>query len=181
MKKIEPAHRVGEIKEYYFSTKLKEIAEMRSRGIDVISLGIGGPDRAPADDVIETLRSAALEPYAHGYQSYTGLPELRRAWGRWYKRWYGVEVDPLSETLPLIGSKEGIMHISLTFLNEGDGVLVPNPGYPTYSSASRLVGARIINYDLTAEGGWQPDWEALEAMDLTGVKLMWMNLSLIHI
>lgn len=175
MKKIEPAHRVGEIKEYYFSTKLKEIAEMRSRGIDVISLGIGGPDRAPAADVIERLREAALEPYAHGYQSYTGLPELRRAWGRWYERWYGVELDSLTEILPLIGSKEGIMHISLTFLNEGDGVLVPNPGYPTYSSASRLVGARILNYDLTEATDWQPDWEGIEAMDLTGVKLMWMN------
>ena len=148
---------------------------MRAAGTDVISLGVGGPDRAPAAEVIETLRSQVLRPEAHGYQSYTGLPELRRAWADWYRRWYGVMLNPDTEVLPLIGSKEGVLHISMAFLNEGDGVLVPNPGYPTYSSASRLVGARILNYDLTEENGWQPDWDALEATDLTGVKLMWMN------
>ena len=175
MKEISPARRVADIKEYYFSTKLKEVAAMRAAGTDVISLGVGGPDRAPAAEVIETLRSQVLRPEAHGYQSYTGLPELRRAWADWYRRWYGVMLNPDTEVLPLIGSKEGVLHISMAFLNEGDGVLVPNPGYPTYSSASRLVGARILNYDLTEENGWQPDWDALEATDLTGVKLMWMN------
>ncbi|MDE6556103.1 MAG: aminotransferase class I/II-fold pyridoxal phosphate-dependent enzyme [Duncaniella sp.] len=175
MKEIVPARRVADIKEYYFSIKLKEVAAMRASGIDVISLGVGGPDRSPSEEVIETLREQVLRPDAHGYQLSTGLPELRRAWARWYRKWYGVDLDPVTEVLPLIGSKEGVLHISMAFLNEGDGVLVPDPGYPTYSSASRIVGARIVKYGLTEANGWQPDWEAIEKQDLSGVKLMWMN------
>ena len=170
-----PADRVSEIKEYYFSRKLREVAEMNARGLDIISLGIGGPDRAPAPEVIETLQQGAADPSNHSYQLTVGLPELRKAYADWYRRWYGVELDPATEIQPLIGSKEGILHINLTFLNPGDGVLVPNPGYPTYTSAARLVGARIVNYMLSEDNGWQPDFDALEAMDLSGIKLMWVN------
>lgn len=172
---ITPASRVLEVKEYYFSRKLREIAEMNAKGADVISLGIGGPDRPPHAEVIATLAAEAAKPDAHSYQPYVGLPALRQAMARWYKQWYGVTLDPATEIQPLIGSKEGIMHISLAFLNPGDGVLVPNPGYPTYSSASRLVQARIFNYDLTEEGGWMPDFEALERLPLDEIKLMWVN------
>lgn len=172
---IRPASRVDAIEEYYFSRKLKEVAALNAAGADIISLGIGGPDRAPHADVIATLACEAAQPGNHSYQPYTGLPALRKAYAGWYARRYGVTLNPDSEILPLIGSKEGVLHISLAFLNPGDGVLVPNPGYPTYSSVSKLVGARIISYDLDENKGWQPDFEALEKMDLTGVKLMWVN------
>lgn len=172
---IHPAHRVEEIKEYYFSRKLKEVAELNKQGADIVSLGIGGPDRPPHQSVIDTLSAEAQKPGNHSYQSYTGLPELRRGFADWYRRNYGVELDPESQILPLIGSKEGILHVSLTFLNPGDGVLVPNPGYPTYTSVSRLVGAQIYNYDLDEEHGWEPDFEALERLPLDKIKLMWVN------
>ncbi len=172
---ITPADRVGEVKEYYFSRKLKEVARMNAEGLDVISLGIGGPDRAPADEVIDTLIAEASDSANHSYQMTVGLPALRHAFARWYSRWYGVTIDPDTEIQPLIGSKEGILHISLTFLNPGDAVLVPNPGYPTYTSASRLALAEVIPYDLTEQNGWYPDFEALERLDLNRVKLMWVN------
>ena len=148
----------------------------RANGEDqVINLGIGSPDGMPPMPAIEALTESAAQPGNHAYQSYTGLPELRQAFADWYSRWYAVELDPAKEIQPLVGSKEGILLISLAFLNEGDKVLVPDPGYPTYSSASKLAGAEIITYDLKTENGWQPDFEALEAMDLSGVKIMWTN------
>ena len=172
---IVPARRVGSVQEYYFSRKLKEVAEMNAAGKNVINLGVGSPDLPPSDDTIEALCQHARRADEHGYQPYVGIPELRRGFAGWYKRWYGVELDPRTEIQPLIGSKEGILHISLAFLNPGDGVLVPNPGYPTYSSVSKLVEANLIPYDLKEELGWQPDFEELEKMDLTNVKLMWTN------
>lgn len=172
---IQPSQRVQQIKEYYFSTKLKEIAALRNQGVDIISLGIGGPDLPPPAQVIETMTEAIHNPSNHGYQPHVGVPELREAFARWYKRWYGVELDPKCEIQPLIGSKEGVTHISLAFLNPGDKVLIPDPGYPTYSSISRMAGAEVVTYDLTEENGWQPDFDALEKLDLTGVKLMWLN------
>lgn len=174
-KTIVPADRVGRVQEYYFSRKLKEVAEMNAAGKDVINLGIGSPDLPPSEDTIETLCEHARKSNEHGYQPYVGIPELREAFANWYKTWYGVELNPKTEIQPLIGSKEGILHISLAFLNPGDGVLVPNPGYPTYSSVSHLVGAKLIHYELNEELGWQPDFEELEKMDLSGVKLMWTN------
>ena len=172
---IVPARRVGSVQEYYFSRKLKEVAEMNAVGKNVINLGVGSPDLPPSDDTIEALCQHARRADEHGYQPYVGIPELRQGFAGWYKRWYGVELDPRTEIQPLIGSKEGILHISLAFLNPGDGVLVPNPGYPTYSSVSKLVEANLIPYDLKEELGWQPDFEELEKMDLTNVKLMWTN------
>ena len=172
---IKPANRVNNVSEYYFSKKLKEIAELNSRGLDIISLGIGGPDRPPHSDTIEALCAESRRPDAHSYQPYVGIPELRRAFADWYARWYGVTLDPQKEIQPLIGSKEGILHISLAFLNAGDGVLVPNPGYPTYSSVSRLAEAEIFTYDLDESNGWQPDFEQLEALPLDRIKLMWVN------
>ncbi len=172
---IRPASRVDAIEEYYFSRKLKEVAALNAAGADIISLGIGGPDRPPHADVISTLASEAEVQGNHSYQPYTGLPALRKAYADWYQKYYGVNLNPDNEVLPLIGSKEGVLHVSLAFLNPGDGVLVPNPGYPTYSSVSKLVGARIISYDLDENNGWMPDFDALEEMDLTGVKLMWTN------
>ena len=181
MKEIKPANRIGNVQEYYFSVKLKEIAQMNAQGADVINLGIGSPDLPPAKEVTDTLAAEAADPKVHGYQPYVGIPQLREAFAQWYKRWYNVELNPANEVLPLIGSKEGIMHISMAFINEGDAVLVPNPGYPTYSSVSKLVGARIINYNLKEEQNWQPDLEQLEQqhkggeIDLDKVKLMWCN------
>ena len=172
---IQPSQRVQQIKEYYFSTKLKEIAALKAQGIDIISLGIGGPDLPPPAAVIETMTEAIHNPSNHGYQPHVGVPELRESFARWYERWYGVELDPRSEIQPLIGSKEGVTHISLAFVNPGDKVLIPDPGYPTYSSISRMAGAEVITYDLTEENGWQPDFEAIERLDLTDVKLMWLN------
>ena len=174
-KKIVPADRVEAIKEYYFSRKLRELAKLNAEGADIISLGIGGPDRAPAEDVITTMQRELEKEGNHSYQSHNGLPELRRAFADWYMAKYGVELNPDNEIQPLIGSKEGILHLSLTFLNPGDGVLVPDPGYPTYSSVSRLIGAEIFKYDLTEEGGWLPDFEALERLPLEKIKLMWVN------
>ena len=173
--KITPADRVGSIQEYYFSKKLKEVAEMNAQGKNVISLGIGSPDLPPSDETIETLCTHAHQANEHGYQPHIGIPELRQGFADWYKQWYDVELDPKSEIQPLIGSKEGILHISLAFLNPGDGVLIPNLGYPTYSSVSKLVGAKLIYYDLLEDKGWQPDFDALEQMDLSGVKMMWTN------
>ncbi len=181
MKTIVPANRISNVQEYYFSVKLKEIAQMNAQGADVINLGIGSPDLPPAKEVTDTLAAEAANPKAHGYQPYVGMPQLREAFAQWYKKWYNVELNPANEVLPLIGSKEGIMHISMAFINEGDGVLVPNPGYPTYSSVSKLVGANIINYNLRPEQNWQPDFELLEQqhaageIDLVAVKLMWCN------
>ena len=172
---IKPSTRVQNIKEYYFSTKLKEVAALNASGADVISLGIGGPDRPPHQTVIDTMVEALNVPTNHGYQPHVGVPELRNGFAAWYKKWYGVDLDPKSEIQPLIGSKEGVTHISLTFLNPGDGVLVPNPGYPTYSSISKLVGAEIFHYDLVEESGWQPDFDALEKLPLDKIKLMWLN------
>lgn len=172
---IKPSQRVENIKEYYFSTKLKEVATLNAAGADVISLGIGGPDRPPHQDVIDTMVEALYVASNHGYQPHVGVPELRNGFAAWYKKWYDVDLDPKSEIQPLIGSKEGVTHISLTFLNPGDGVLVPNPGYPTYSSISKLVGAEIYHYNLLEESGWQPDFDALEQLPLDKIKLMWLN------
>lgn len=172
---IQPSRRASAIKEYYFSKKLREIAEMRAQGIDVISLGVGGPDLPPPAEAVETLCEAAYRPDTHGYQPHVGIAELRRAFADWYQRTYGVTLDPRTEIQPLIGSKEGITHLSMALLNPGDKVLVPNPGYPTYTSITLMTGAEPVYYDLTEERGWQPDFDALERMDLSGVKLMWLN------
>lgn len=177
MKEIRPADRISHVEEYYFSRKLKEIARMNADGgAPVISLGIGGPDFMPSQQTIFALMEDVMKPDAHSYQPYVGLPALRKAWSDFYKQWYGVEFDPACEMIPLIGSKEGIMHVSMAFLNPGDKVLVPDPGYPTYTSVSRLVGAEIIKYDLTYENNWEPDFDALDAMPcIDDVKLMWVN------
>ena len=172
---ITPAKRVGSVQEYYFSSKLKEVAEMNAAGKNVINLGVGSPDLPPSERTIETLCEHARQPNEHGYQPYVGIPELRKGFADWYKKWYDVDLDPKTEIQPLIGSKEGILHISLAFLNPGEGVLVPNPGYPTYSSVSKLVEANLISYELKEELGWQPDFDELEKMDLSNVKLMWTN------
>jgi len=175
MKQIIPAKRLDTVSEYYFSKKLKEVAEMNAAGKNVISLGVGSPDLPPSDEAIDVFCTEIRKPDVHGYQPYIGIPELRKAFADWYKKWYDVELNPNKEIQPLIGSKEGILHISLAFLNPGDKVLVPNPGYPTYTSVSNLVGAEIVAYDLDENNNWQPDFDALEKMDLSGVKLMWTN------
>ena len=172
---IQPANRVGEIQEYYFSRKLKEVAQLNAEGKDIISLTIGSPDMPPSKQTIDKLCEVAAQPNAHGYQPTMGTPELRQAMADFYQRWYGVTIDPKTEVQPLIGSKEGILHVTLAFVNPGDQVLVPNPGYPTYTSLSKILGADIVNYDLREDNGWQPDFEALEQMDLSRVKLMWTN------
>lgn len=172
---IQPADRLNSVSEYYFSTKLKEVAEMNARGLNVISLGIGSPDMPPSAATVEALSKSAADPAVHGYQPYVGIPELRKAFADWYAKWFKVELNAGNEIQPLIGSKEGILHISMAFLNPGDGVLVPNPGYPTYSSVSNLVQANVITYDLDEQNNWQPDFEALEQLDLSNVKLMWVN------
>ncbi|MDR1357390.1 MAG: aminotransferase class I/II-fold pyridoxal phosphate-dependent enzyme [Tannerellaceae bacterium] len=172
---IAPAKRLDSVGEYYFSRKQKEIATINASGRQVINLGIGSPDLPPSKETIASLREHSLSPDEHGYQPYTGIPELRNAFSAWYKTWYNVETNPACEIQPLIGSKEGILHISMAFLNPGDGVLVPNPGYPTYSSVSRLLGAHILEYDLEEENGWRPNLAAIEKADLSGVKLMWVN------
>ncbi|ASB48120.1 pyridoxal phosphate-dependent aminotransferase [Alkalitalea saponilacus] len=172
---IEPAKRIGTVQEYYFSIKLKQIEQMRQSGIDVINLGIGNPDQAPADSVLDKLHESAQVPGNHGYQSYVGIPALRNGFSELYKKYYNVDLDANTEILPMMGSKEAIMHISMAFLNPGDGVLLPNPGYPTYSAVANLVGAETHFYDLKDENGWQPDLAELEKQDLSGVKLMWVN------
>lgn len=172
---FKPADRLSTVSEYYFSTKLKEVARLNAEGQDIISLAIGSPDMPPSEETINVLCQQARRADTHGYQPTIGTPELRTAMAGFYKRWYGVELDPATEIQPLIGSKEGILHVTLTFVNPGDEVLVPNPGYPTYTSLSKLLGAKIVNYDLTQEGGWQPDFDALEQLDLSRVRLMWTN------
>ena len=172
---IQPADRLSNVSEYYFSRKLKEVARMNAEGKDVISLAIGSPDMPPSEATIDVLCREARKADTHGYQPTIRTPELRQAMAGFYKRWYNVELDPATEIQPLIGSKEGILHVTLAFVNPGDSVLVPNPGYPTYTALSKLLGANIINYDLSAQNGWQPDFEALESMDLSNVKLMWTN------
>ncbi len=172
---IKPSNRIGEVKAYYFATKLAEIADMNAQGDDVLNLGIGSPDLLPPPEVIKALQEASEKPKANMYQSYKGIPELRRAFASHYARMMDVTIDPDTEVLPLIGSKEGIMHISMSFLNEGDEVLVPNPGYPSYRVTAELAGAKSIFYNLTLENNWLPDLEQLEKTDLSKVKLMWIN------
>lgn len=172
---IQPAERLSLVEEYYFSRKLKEVAQMNAEGKDVISLAIGSPDMPPSPQTIEKLCEVARQPQAHGYQPTMGTPELRTAMAGFYKKSYGVDLDPKTEVLPLIGSKEGILHTTLALVNVGDEVLVPNPGYPTYTSLSKILGAKIVNYNLLEENNWQPDFDELERMDTSRVKIMWTN------
>ena len=172
---IQPADRLSNVSEYYFSRKGKEVAALNAQGCNIISLAIGSPDLPPSAETIETLCREAQKPSAHGYQPTAGIPELRKAMAAFYQRWFGVTLNPQTEIQPLIGSKEGILHTTLAFVNPGDQVLVPNPGYPTYTSLSKLLGCEVVNYNLRAENHWQPDFEELENMDLSRVKLMWVN------
>lgn len=172
---MKPAQRVNTIQEYYFSRKLKEVAKLNAEGQDIISLAIGSPDMPPSPQTIEKLCEVAHDPSAHGYQPTCGLPELRKAMAGFYKRTYGVDVDWATEVQPIIGSKEGIMYATLAFCNPGDKVLIPNPGYPTYTAVNKIFGAQIIYYDLLENNEWQPDFDTLEKMDLEGVKLIWTN------
>ncbi|MBD1421535.1 pyridoxal phosphate-dependent aminotransferase [Sphingobacterium chuzhouense] len=172
---IEVAHRLQHTEEYYFSKKLREIDEMNKHGAQVINLGIGSPDLPPHPDVLRVLSEEASKNHTHGYQSYRGAAILREAMADWYQRYYSVNLNPQTEILPLIGSKEGIVHICMTYLQEGDEVLIPNPGYPAYTSAVRVSGATAISYELIAENNWQPDFETLEKSDLSKVKMMWIN------
>ena len=172
---IKPANRLAEVSEYYFSRKLKEVAAMNTQGMDIISLAIGSPDMPPSEKTIKRLCEVAERADAHGYQPTMGIPELREAMARFYQKWYGVALNPATEIQPLIGSKEGILHVTLAFVNPGEKVLVPNPGYPTYTSLSKILGAQVVNYNLKEDNGWQPDFDELEKMDLTGVKLLWTN------
>jgi LL-diaminopimelate aminotransferase len=172
---IVPAQRLEEVKEYYFSAKLREVRQMVADGKKVINMGIGSPDMPPSEAVLEAMNNAMHDAKAHEYQSYQGLPELREAIAAFYSNHFGVSLNPANEILPLMGSKEGIMHISMAFLNEGDKVLIPNPGYPTYTSATKLVGAVPVFYNLSESNNWEPDFEALEASDLSSVKIMWVN------
>ena len=172
---VKPADRLSLVQEYYFSRKLKEVALMNAEGKDIISLAIGSPDMPPSEKTIEKLCEVAHEPSAHGYQPTIGIPELRKAMAQYYKRWFNVELDAATEIQPLIGSKEGILHITLAFCNPGDEVLIPNPGYPTYTSLSKLLGQNIVYYNLLEQNAWQPDWNQLETLDTSHVKLMWTN------
>lgn len=175
MKEIQPSRRASNVSEYWFSRKLKEIAALNAAGLDIVSLGIGGPDLPPPAEAVEAAVACLRRPDSHSYQMTVGLPELRTAFALWYGRNYGVTLDSDREILPLIGSKEGVLNVAMAFLNAGDGVLVPNPGYPTYTSASKLVEAEIFTYDLDAEHGWMPDFEALERLPLHRIRLMWVN------
>lgn len=172
---METADRLNSVQEYYFSKKLREVRGLIAQGKPIINMGIGSPDLAPSPQVLETLRDSITEVGAHQYQSYQGLPQLREAIADFYGQKFKVSVNPNSEVLPLMGSKEGIMHISMAFLNEGDEVLLPNPGYPTYASVTNLVGGKIVNYDLRSENGWFPDLKELSQKDLSKVKLMWVS------
>lgn len=178
---IQPADRLSLVSEYYFSRKLKEVAQLNAEGKDIISLAIGSPDMPPSPETIDVLCENAKRADAHGYQPTVGIPELRKAMAGFYKRWYGVELDPACEIQPLIGSKEGILHVTLAFCNPGDKVLVPNPGYPTYTSLSKILGQQIVNYDLKEDNGWQPDFDQLEKLmaEETATegkyRLMWTN------
>jgi len=167
--------RLEGIGEYYFSQKLREIEELNKQGKNIINLGIGSPDLPPHPDVVKVLQEEAEKSNTHAYQSYKGSPVLRNAIAAWYARWYGVTINPDTEVLPLIGSKEGIMHICMTYLNDGDEALIPNPGYPTYSSAVKLAGGKAVSYEMKEGNNWEPDFAALEQMDLRKVKLLWVN------
>lgn len=174
---MQTSKRLEGIGEYYFSQKLREIDELNKQGKNVINLGIGSPDLPPHADVVKTLQEESAKPNVHAYQSYKGSPVLRKAISDWYKTWYDVELNPDTEIMPLLGSKEGIMHICMTYLNAGDKVLVPNPGYPTYRSAVKLAGGECVDYDLTEENNWEPDFDALDKLVAAGgtYKLMWIN------
>ena len=172
---IATAKRLEGVGEYYFSKKLREIDALNKQGKDIISLGIGSPDLPPHEDVIKVLQQESAKSNVHAYQSYKGSPVLRNAFAAWYKKWYDVDLNADTEILPLIGSKEGIMHICMTYLNEGDKVLVPNPGYPTYRSAVTLAGGVCVDYNLAEKNNFYPDFDALEKTDLSAVKLMWVN------
>lgn len=173
--KINPSKRSNSVQEYYFSKKLKEVDDLRMRGADIINLGIGSPDLPPSNETINELNESSNISNNHGYQSYYGIPELRKAFAKWYETFFKVILNPDKEILPLIGSKEGIMHITMAYVNPGDKVLVPNPGYPTYTSVSKLVGAEVIHYNLKSENSWYPDFNEIEKLNLEGVKLMWVN------
>ena len=172
---ITTANRLHTVEEYYFSSKLREVRQLMADGKPIINMGIGSPDLAPSKAVIEAIQNAMNDANAHQYQSYQGLPELRQAMADFYKNNFEVNVNPANEILPLMGSKEGILHISMAFLNEGDQVLIPNPGYPTYTSVTKLVGAAAVYYDLVASTNWEPDFESLEKLDLSKVKIMWLS------
>ena len=175
---IQPADRLSLVQEYYFSRKLKEVAQMNAEGKDIISLAIGSPDMPPSEQTINKLCEVARQPNAHGYQPTMGTPELREAMAGFYKRWYNVDLDAKTEVLPLIGSKEGILHVTLAFVNPGDEVLVPNPGYPTYTSLSKILGANVVYYNLKEDEGWQPDFDQLEEIvnrKSVNCKLLWTN------
>ena len=172
---IEPSSRIEGLEEYYFSIKLKQIREMNMTGESVINLGIGSPDLAPDSSVIAELGQAASDQKAHGYQPYQGIPELRKAFSGWYSKSYGVELDPDNQILPLFGSKEGLMHIAMSFLSPGDAALVPDPGYPAYSAVTKLAGAKVISYPLLPENNWLPDLNFIELLGLHRVKVMWVN------
>ena len=172
---ISTASRLNTVEEYYFSTKLKQIAQFKAEGIPVINIGIGSPDLAPSQKTIDALTAAAANPDHHAYQGYQGIPALRKAFADFYATHYRVELNPASEVLPLMGSKEGIMHISMAYLEAGDETLIPNPGYPTYQAACSLAGATVVPYELSEKTGWLPDLDALEARDLSKVKIMWVN------
>lgn len=172
---VKPADRTGNVQEYYFSQKLAQIDRMRREGSDVINLGIGSPDQPPSENTVSALIAEAKKPTSHGYQSYSGIPALRKAFSEWYNKYFHVNLNPDNEILLLMGSKEGIMHISMAFVNPGDEVLIPDPGYPTYSSVTSLVGGIVRKYELSEEKGWLPDLISLEQSDLSRVKLMWVN------
>ena len=174
-REIKPADRLSEVSEYYFSTKLKEVDEMNKAGKNVINLGVGSPDLPPSKEAIEVFCREIQKDDVHGYQPYIGIPALRQGFAEWYLSWYNVRLNPQTEIQPLIGSKEGILHVSMAFLNPGDSVLAPNPGYPTYHSVSKLIGANLLLYELKESNHWYPDFEALEHTDLSNVKLMWTN------
>lgn len=173
--KVKPANRLTAVSEYYFSRKCLEVAHMNAEGKDVVSLAIGSPDNPPSKETIEVLCIEARKASAHGYQPTRGIPELRAAMANFYERFYGVSLNPDTEVQPLIGSKEGILHVTLAFCNPGDKILVPNPGYPTYTALPTLLGVEVVYYNLKPENDWQPDFDELESMDLTGVKMLWSN------
>lgn len=172
---VELADRLKDVKPYYFVKKLDEIRHMLKEGKDVISFGIGSPDLPPAEAAVNKLNEVSYRSSSHGYQPYAGVPELREGIAHFYHKTYGVDLDPTSQILPLMGSKEGILHATLAFVNPGDKVLVPNPGYPTYTSLSKLLGANVEYYDLKEEHGWYPDFDELYHRDFTGVKMLWIN------
>ncbi|WP_439128276.1 pyridoxal phosphate-dependent aminotransferase [Polaribacter sp.] len=172
---IQPAKRLDTVKEYYFSKKLREVRGLMAAGKPIINMGIGSPDLQPPIKVLAAIQGSLNDASAHKYQSYQGLPELRNAIANFYKNKFSVVANPENEILPLMGSKEGIMHISMAFLNEGDQVLIPNPGYPTYTSVTKLVGAKPLFYNLSNDKNWQPNFDELESQDLTDVKIMWVN------